>query len=391
MVESLAAEQGRLRISALKAVQIKSCYQSLVKVETDAGIVGYGEAGGPGPMIRGNLRYFETYLLGKDPLEIDRLFNLMINLQHPNRPHIPTVSGIDIALWDIAGKVLNRPVSRLLRGQYRTEVPIYINTGGPADWFDKGACKAWAAEIEAHPFGLKAVKMDFKRLLGNPLPRDLMHVGHRTTMLRVSDIKLIGQAYENLRAALDPKIDMIVHCHNEFDLPSAIGLAKAVAPIQPLWIEDALPVLYNDTWKRFRDASPVPVLTGEKLELTREFEPFLINQAVDMLQPDILFAGGLTGSWQIADMADRHYVPVTAHNIGTVVQNAVTAHFAASARNFVMTETRLGSGHTLDDLIEEKLEVADGKLAVPTGPGLGITLVEEAVRANMAPREPYWD
>ncbi len=135
----------------------------------------------------------------------------------------------------------------------------------------------------------------------------------------------------------------------------------------------------------------MPVLTGEKLELTREFEPFLVNQAVDMLQPDILFAGGLTGSWQIADMADRHYIPVTAHSIGTVVQNAVTAHFAASARNFVMAETRLGSGHTLDDRIEEKLEVVDSKLAVPTGPGLGITLVEEAVRANMAPREPYWD
>lgn len=84
-------------------------------------------------------------------------------------------------------------------------------------------------------------------------------------------------------------------------------------------------------------------------------------------------------------------MPVTAHNIGTVVRNAVTAHFAAAARNFVMAETRLGSGHTLDDLIVEQLEVVDGKLAVPTGPGLGITVVEEAVRANVAPGEPYWD
>ncbi|MCJ7551288.1 MAG: hypothetical protein MUQ30_16560 [Anaerolineae bacterium] len=83
MPKSLAAEQGRLQITALKAAQVKSCHQSLVKVETDAGIVGYGEAGGPGPMIRDNLRYFETYLQGKDPLEIDRLFNLMTNFSSP--------------------------------------------------------------------------------------------------------------------------------------------------------------------------------------------------------------------------------------------------------------------------------------------------------------------
>ena len=391
LCELTAPEQGRLRITALKAVQVKSCTQTLIKVETDAGIVGYGEAGGPGPMIRGNLRYLEPFLLGKDPLEIDRLYNAMINLQHPNRPHVPTISGVDIALWDIAGKVLGRPVSQLLRGQYRTEIPLYVNTPGPINWFDQGECKAWAQQIANHPYSWKAIKMSFRRLLGSALPLDLMQVGRRSVMLRPSALKVIGKGYENCRAALDPAIDMIVHCHNEFDLPSALGLVKAVAPIEPLWIEDLLPVPYSDTWKLLRAVSPVPILTGEKLELPREFLPFMVNGAVDMIQPDILFAGGFTGGWKIAELADLFYIAVTAHNIGTVVQNAATAHYAASTRNFVMSETRLGAGLTLDDMIEEELEVIDGKLRVPTGPGLGITVVEEAVRANMAEGEPYWD
>ena len=160
---------------------------------------------------------------------------------------------MDIALWDIAGKVFGLPVSQLLRGQYRTEIPLYVNTAGPKDWFDQGACRAWAQQIESHANGWKAVKMSFNRMLGKQLPADLIQSGRRTTMLRASVMKPIGKSYENCRAALDPAIDMIVHCPNEFDLPSAIGMA---------------------------------------------------NGAVHMMQPDILFAGGLSGSWKVADLGE---------------------------------------------------------------------------------------
>jgi len=388
--ELAASEKGHLRITALKAVQIKGPSQSLIKVETDAGIVGYGEAGGPGPMIRGNLRYFEPFLLGQDPLEIDKLFNVLVNLQHPSRPHIPTVSGVNIALWDIAGKVFRRPISQLFRGQWRTEIPLYVNTPGPRDWFDKGACREWAQQIKEHPYGWTTIKMDFGRLLGTALPKDVMRMGHRSVTFRVTDLKIIGKGYENCREALDPSIDMIVHCHNELDLPTALGLAHAVASIGPRWLEDALPVPYSDAWKALKAASPVPIITGEKLELTREFLPFLANQAVDVIHPDIVYAGGFTGLWQIAELADLFYVPVATHNVGSVLHSVITAHFGASTRNFVVSETALGTGYSRDDLIEQKLEVVNSKLRLPTGPGLGITVVEEAVRAHMIEGEPYW-
>ncbi|MFH1570901.1 MAG: mandelate racemase/muconate lactonizing enzyme family protein, partial [Gemmatimonadota bacterium] len=93
-----------MKITALKACQMRDTGQTLVRVETDAGLLGYGEAGGPGPMTRGFLHYYEDLLLGKDPLEVDKLWQCLMNYQHPNRGHVPTTSGIDIALWDIAGK-----------------------------------------------------------------------------------------------------------------------------------------------------------------------------------------------------------------------------------------------------------------------------------------------
>lgn len=391
--EKVEAEKGHVRITALKAVQMRTTGQSLVKVETDAGIVGIGEAGGTGPMTRANLRYMEDVLLGQDPLEIERLYDTMVNIQHPNRSHVPTVSGVDIALWDIAGKILNRPVSKLLRGQYRSEIALYTNSNGPADWLDKGAVREWAAQIEAHPYGWKTLKMGFLMPPYNGvLKRDFPQQAKRYPTLMPTELKVIGRGYENLREALDPSIDMIVHMNNMLDLPSAIGLAQVVAPIMPLWLEDPLPIPYHDSWKVLKAASPVPISTGEKLEAPREFLPFLANGVVDLMQPDVVFAGGFTGSWRIAELAEMYDIPITTHNAGGMVHNALTAHYGATTRNFVMSESALKMySVVIEEIIQEKLEVVDSMLRVPTGPGLGITLDEDAVRANRMPGEPYWD
>ena len=165
--------------------------------------------------------------------------------------------------------------------------------------------------------------------------------------------------------------DFIVHCHNEWDLATAIGLARAVASSNPLWVEDALPVWYSDSWKALKQASPVRIITGEKLELPREFLPFLMNEALDAIHPDLVFAGGLTGCRKIADLAEMFYIPIATHNVGSLVQNMATAHFGASVRNFVITETRISQNMLIDEMAEEKVQVADGKLAVPDGAGAG--------------------
>jgi L-alanine-DL-glutamate epimerase-like enolase superfamily enzyme len=116
-----------------------------------------------------------------------------------------------------------------------------------------------------------------------------------------------------------------------------------------------------------------------------------MNEALDAIHPDLVFAGGLTGCRKIADLAEMFYIPVATHNVGSLVQNMATAHFGASVRNFVITETRISQNALIDEMAEEKVQVADGKLAVPESPGLGITLIPEVLRENLIEGEPYWD
>ena len=381
-----------MKITALKACQMRDTGQTLVRVETDEpGLLGYGEAGGPGPMTRGFLRYYEDLLLGQDPLEVDKLWQCLMNFQHPNRGHVPTTSGIDIALWDIVGKHYGRPVSQVYRGRFRDHVQLYVNSNGPDDWLDKGACRDWADRVQASPYGYRAVKVCKHPIYEHVLKKPFGHMSKRFPTIPPSDMRVIVQGYHNLREALDPAIDIIVHCHNEFDLPSMLQFVRDLEPIQPLWIEDPLPVLHMQSWQTLKQVSRVPINTGEKLEGPWEFMPFLEQGAADLLQPDLVFAGGYSGCWRVADMAEHFAVPVTLHNVGGVLQNAVSAQFGASTRNFVMTETNFGNWEVHEELVAERLEISGGMLKVPDGPGLGVTPDEAAIQRNRMPGEPYWD
>ena len=233
--------------------------------------------------------------------------------------------------------------------------------------------------------------MGFDHLL-NAGPRLGKHQGGRpaNTLLQ-SELRLIGKGYENCHAALGWDKDLIIHCHNEWDLPSAIGIAEAVEPAKPLWVEDALPVMYSDAWKAYKLASPVRVMTGEKLELLSEFAPFLSNGAVDVLHPDVAYAGGITGCKKVADLAELYYVPVVTHCVGSFVQLMASAHYGACVRNFIMSENRIPNGGLYEEMNEDGMDVSGGMIRLPAGPGLGIKLVPEVIKENLMPGEPYWD
>lgn len=371
-------EKNRVHITAIKVFQLKNHgIQSIIKVETDAGIYGIGEAGLPAVIVQGYLEFMNEWLIGQDALAIEKCYADMIRMRaqwHAHWTQNPTISGIDMALWDIAGKVFNCSVSELTTGRFREEIELYVNTAGPRDWFDPAACQDWADEVKADPHGFKTVKFGFEGLLGRQLASDASHPGWLSEMLKQTELKVIRQGFENCRQALGWDYDIIIHCHNEWDLTSALGIAEAVAPIRPLWIEDALPVLYSDAWSAFRNQSPVRVATGEKLEHPAEFLQFLQNQAVHVIHPDIAFVGGLTGGRKIADLAELFYIPVVTHNVGSYVQLVANAHFGASVRNFVMSENRIPQGDLYAEMSEEGIDVKDGKMKVPTGPGLGITI-----------------
>lgn len=384
-------EKNRVRITALKAMQLKDQAQALIKVETDVGLIGFGEAGASGPMARAHLKHMEPLLIGRDPLEIEKLFNEMLALTHPYRAHLPTISGVDIALWDLAGKILNRSVSELLRGRMREWIPFYVGTPGPEDWFDQLACRDWSASVRAHPHGRRTLKLGFERLRGQGLSNNRYITGRPATTLSQAELKVIGRGYHNLRDALGDDLDFIVHCHNEWDLPTAIGLTEAVAGARPLWVEDPLPVHFSESWVTLKQKSSVRIKTGEKLEHARDFLPFLVHNAVDVIHLDLVFAGGFTGGRRIAELADLFSTPVVTHNVGSIVHNAASAHFGAVTRNFVMTETQLGLNPLLEAMCEQPFQIHNARMRVPNGPGLGINLRNDVLKTYLRDDEPFWD
>jgi galactonate dehydratase len=183
-----------------------------------------------------------------------------------------------------------------------------------------------------------------------------------------------------------------VHCHNEFDTPSAIGVAKAVEPMNPLFLEDALNVPFSEGWMALKRSTRIAILTGEKLELVRGFKPFLDNQGLDIAHPDLAFAGGFTGTKKIADYAALTRNPVALHNVGSLVLCYANAHFGSAIQNFYRSESALGRPNRYAESMaaSNPPSVRNGRLKVPDGPGLGIDLNPDVLKANLVEGEPWW-
>src|SRR5215467_3899313 len=225
--------RNRVKITAIKAMQIQNIAGNcLIRIDTDSGLAGYGEAGATGPMARARIATMRSLLVGKDPLTIEVHFHNMTSLMHTYMAHIPTISGIDMALWDLAGKIIGAPVSTLLGGPFHDSIPMYSH-GVNLDMLDKTSCRDWAQRIKEMPEGFTAFKNSIDPVLGVPSARF-------APTLTTEQLRNVARAYGNCREAVGENIDVAVHCHNELDTPSAIGVAKAVEPMNPLFIEDAL-------------------------------------------------------------------------------------------------------------------------------------------------------
>jgi L-alanine-DL-glutamate epimerase-like enolase superfamily enzyme len=384
--QALAAPlANKVKITDIKAMALRNIAGNcLIRVDTDAGLKGYGEAGATGPMARARIETMKRLLIGKDPLAIEVHFHEMITLMHTYTAHVPTVSGIDIALWDLAGKILERPVCELLGGPFRDAIPMYSHGQG-LNMLDKASCRDWAQRIKAAPEGFTAFKIGVDPVVG-------VRSGRFADTLDGAQLRKVAQAYANVREAVGSEIDIACHCHNEFDTLSSIGIAKAIEPMNPLFLEDPLPVAHSEGWVALKRSTRIPILAGEKLELVRGFKPFLDQQSADIIHPDLAFAGGITGTKKIADYAQLSRTPVALHNVGSLVLCYANAHFGSSIQNFYRSESALGRPNRYVESMARSNppEVKNSRLKVPAGPGLGLDLNEEVLRKNLVDGEPWW-
>jgi L-alanine-DL-glutamate epimerase-like enolase superfamily enzyme len=384
-----AAERSRVKITDVQAMVLQGPRTyTLVRVMSDAGVYGIGEAyGSPGVGVKEAVAELRSYFVGKDPLEIGALYT-GLGARTDGSAHmlLRAVSGIEIALWDLAGKILNVPVYTLLGGKFRDRVRMYHDEG-PRNPLDTQSCVDWADKMKKDKAGWTAFKFEPQR--SNPRVDRAHDAANR--LLTSKELRDIAVGFENCRNALGGDYDVICHCHWEYDLRTSIELAEAIAPIKPLWLEDPMPPDFSESWVKLRAASKVPIGMGENLARRHGFKDFILQQGCDIVQLDVRNTGGLLESKKIADLADLFYLPLAAHNTGSVVCNMATVHWAASVRDFLAAETVIGLGNWMDDVIlHDGPIVKDGHIEVPNKPGLGIELNKDVVKANLARGEKYW-
>ena len=386
--EILAAPaREQIKITAIKAMETR--VGTIIRIETDAGIVGYGPTSFSGTFVRDVINQYMSEsgssaglsLIGKDPLDIKVHHHNMFYAFPQRVRQIRVLSGIDIALWDLAGNILGLPVSKLLGGNFRNEIPLYSHLGG-GDFLSKEYWAKRAQQVKDNKWGFKAYKIDIHHAMGVIARQYVPSIGPKEGNKK-------GLAYELGREALGPDIDIIVHAHNELDLPSASQVAEAIKNIKPLWFEDPITPYFTESWIALRRATNVPLMVGENVELIEGALPFIQNQVVDCLQPDLVNSGGITGVKLIADLAAAYRIPVCLHTPGNFILNMASMQFTAATHNAPMMEVGGGAGQSRA-LASNQPIVRDGLMEVSTLPGLGLDLDQDYLKENMAEGEPWW-
>jgi L-alanine-DL-glutamate epimerase-like enolase superfamily enzyme len=398
---SMAAPiRKKIKITDVKAMSFGSFPRNMVKIESDSGISGIGESywgRGIKDIILGTLR---PLLIGEDPLNIEPLCSKMERVTGGSGGNVgvtvTAITGVEIALWDLAGKILDEPVVKLLGGQYRDGVRAYW-TLDPKDALDPASCREFASYVKNNRMGITAVKTNADNYAVRRDPQ-FKEPGHEpfSRHLTNKDLDRIAQGFQNERDAVGPDVDIAAHCHWEFDLIDALELARAVAPIRPMWLEDPMPPDYSESWVKLTAESPVPILTGENLYRVKGFQPFIQNIGVDLVQIDIPKSGGLLESKKIADLASLYDIPVCAHTASSPLGAIAAAHCAASMRDFRAMEFSIGPYPPVDVdgwekfVIYDVPVIKDGKYQILDKPGFGVELNEDVVRANLPPDEKWW-
>jgi D-galactarolactone cycloisomerase len=375
-VESFCLEAPLLKPFGFSRGWVTKRSACLVKITTDDGLVGWGEAGSHNalrPTAAIVQDVLEPLLLGEDPRNIEKLWRKMfaaVRAHGERGMQIEAISGVDIALWDIFGKATGQPVYRLLGGADRLELPAYASGMYYKDLPEAELTDALVDEAVGYAErGFLATKM---KIGGLAPEKDFWNV-------------------QAVRKALGDGVALIVDANGSYDFPTAVKVANLLSGDGVLWFEEPLVGEDVDGYAALRRKVPIPVSGGENTATRFGVRNLLAHRAVDILQPDICVAGGLTEARKIHAVASTWCIPCLPHAWGTGVSLAATSHFVAA-----LTDSDAGGSATLGDGIprlevdltpnplREELQIGaqlvnGGRVAVPTGPGLGIDVDDQLV------------
>ena len=363
-----------MKITAVKSYTVHPGWRKnliFVKVETDAGIHGWGEAYSQydrDTAVTAQLEALGRYAIGRSPFDIKHFTQVAFDDYAQRRGSVElfcAISGIEQALWDIVGKTCKQPVYNLLGGRYRNKIRVYAN--GWSYGMKEPDDYARAAE--------KVVKQGFTALKFDPLPapwRTYIPKEHEHRAVRV--VKAI-------RDAVGPDIDLLIEQHRRLAPMHAIRLDRQLAEFDLYLMEESCQAEYPDELALIRREIGVPMMIGEATYTKTGFRPLLEKRSADILNPDVACVGGILELKEIAAMAEPFLVAMSPHNYNsTLVALASTVHASATMPNFLITEYFLPFVEFCDKISPNQLKPKDGYIELPTAPGLGVDVDEEALK-----------
>lgn len=355
-----------MKIKDIKVFAV-DCFRTnwvFVKVYTDEGIDGVGEATleYKEKALFGAIEHIREYLIGKNPFQIEKHWHSIYRDAYWRGGAVlmSALSAVETALWDILGKALNVPVYQLLGGKVNDEVRIYVN-----GWFsgaktpDEFAKKA----SDAVKRGITAMKWD-------PFGKAYLEISNK-------ELNTAVECVAKVREAVGNDVDLLIEGHGRFNIPTAVKIARELAPFRPMFFEEPVPPDNLDALKEVKDRSPIAIAAGERLYTRWDYKDMFDKMAADYIQPDISHAGGISELKKIAAEAESRYIPFAPHNPSGPVANAATLQLAASCPNFSILEIMYSDVDYRCDITNEQLVYHDGFMKIPDKAGLGIEINEE--------------
>jgi galactonate dehydratase len=342
-----------------------------VKLETDSGIVGWGEAYTQADRDRAMLAHMEEmgrYLVGRSPFAIKHFTSVMYldyAMRRPAMDYWCAQSALEQALWDIVGKACGQPVYNLLGGPCRDRIRVYANGWSERSSTPDEYARA-AADVVAR--GFDALKFD---PFSNPWRT---HIGRAEEDRAVERVRAV-------REAVGPKVEILVEVHRRLAPTEAIRVANRLEPFQPFWYEEPIDAEDVEGLAEVRRRISLPVVTGEALYSKNQYAEVFARRAADILNPDVCNCGGILALKEIGAMAEPWHVAMSPHNYNsTTVGLASTLQVSACMPNFLITEYFVSFEDRGREFARTPFDVTNGYIPLPTTPGLGIELDEAALR-----------
>ena len=359
-----------MKITAVKAVPASAAQNPrvrrnfvFVKIETDEGIVGWGEATSGPLAVATMVDEFGQLLVGQDPMAIEKHWQTLYHHFHVRGGvvQMSAISGIEIALWDIKGQALGAPVYELLGGKVRDRIWTY------GRWDGTSPESSVANAMNHVEQGLTALK-------GDPFEHRGIFIDRRSEDLAIEKLKAVRDAVGN-------DVELLVEVHGRLSPSDAIRVGNRMEEYRPFFFEEPVPPQNLEALKKVSDHVNIPIATGERLLTKFDFAELLPLHAVDLIQPDIMYAGGILEVKKIAAMAEAYYVGIQPHNCYGPFATIAALHLDTCTPNFLIQEG--GIREWLQDATIGDFPVqTKGYFGVPPGPGLGVAMNEDWLAAN---------